>query len=228
MYIPKGKDDNMRKLLLVFLFLSGIMTVSADDFNYLTFARNDGTMKSISIDNLKLSFAGGNMTIEGGSIYAYAASNDALDSNGNMIIKGGVVIAFGGGGAESGIDIDESHNLQISGGYIFGAGGRVDARFGTCTQAYGYTSNTLSLQGNYAVVADESRNLLFAVEMPKTSYSGVVLCSAPTMEKNTKYKVGYVSAVGGTNENGFVAAPTASNVTYPTSYYGSGGTFTAK
>ena len=48
MYIPKGKDDNMRKLLLVFLFLSGIMTVSADDFNYLTFARNDGTMKSIS------------------------------------------------------------------------------------------------------------------------------------------------------------------------------------
>ena len=61
MYIPKGKDDNMRKLLLVFLFLSGIMTVSADDFNYLTFARNDGTMKSISIDNLKLSFAGGNV-----------------------------------------------------------------------------------------------------------------------------------------------------------------------
>ena len=189
MYIPKGKDDNMRKLLLVFLFLSGIMTVSADDFNYLTFARNDGTMKSISIDNLKLSFAGGN-----------------------------VVVATG----------DESHNLQISGGYIFGAGGRVDTRFGTCTQAYGYTSNTLSLQGNYAVVADESGNLLFAVEMPKTSYSGVVLCSAPTMVKNTKYKVGYVSAVGGTNENGFVAAPTASNVTYPTSYYGSGGTFTAK
>lgn len=172
--------------------------------------------------------AGGNMTIEGGSIYAYAASNDALDSNGNMIIKGGVVIAFGGGGAESGIDIDESHNLQISGGYIFSVGGRVDARFGTCTQAYGYTSNTLSLQGNYAVVADESGNLLFAVEMPKTSYSGVVLCSAPTMVKNIKYKVGYVSAVGGTNENGFVAAPTASNVTYPTSYYGSGGTFTAK
>ena len=137
-------------------------------------------------------------------------------------------LAGSGGGAESGIDIDESHNLQISGGYIFGAGGRVDARFGTCTQAYGYTSNTLSLQGNYAVVADESGNLLFAVEMPKTSYSGVVLCSAPTMVKNTKYKVGYVSAVGGTNENGFVAAPTASNVTYPTSYYGSGGTFTAK
>ena len=222
MYIPKGKDDNMRKLLLVFLFLSGIMTVSADDFNYLTFARNDGTMKSISIDNLKLSFASETVVCR----WQRRCCDRRRDSYDATVRPCKDVFCCGG--AESGIDIDESHNLQISGGYIFGAGGRVDARFGTCTQAYGYTSNTLSLQGNYAVVADESGNLLFAVEMPKTSYSGVVLCSAPTMEKNTKYKVGYVSAVGGTNENGFVAAPTASNVTYPTSYYGSGGTFTAK
>ena len=73
----------------------------------------------------------GDMTISGGDIIAVATGNDGLDANGNMYIKSGNIVAFGASGAETGIDIGEQYKLYITGGNIFGIGGRIDASIGS-------------------------------------------------------------------------------------------------
>ncbi len=173
--------------------------------------------------------ATGDFTISGGYVYGYSSSNDGLDANGNFYIKGGVAIGFGAGGAESGIDTGESRYLIISGGYAFGIGGRVDASISSSsTQAYcsgssssgggwgGGSSSTISISGSYAVVS-QGTTRLFAVKMPKTSYSGAVFCSAPEMTKKTSYSIGGSSSVSGTETNGFIKSPTVTSVSGGTS-----------
>ena len=150
----------------------------------------------------------GNMTISGGSVYAYSTNNDGLDANGNMYIKGGVAVAFGGNGAETGIDIDERHALTITGGQLFGIGGRVDSKFSGCTQSYGYSSSSARCtSSNGYFVLSQGTTRLFAVKVP-TSYSGVVMVSSPSMKKGTSYSVASFTSVSGTEVNGFIDSPT--------------------
>ena len=161
-----------------------------------------------------------NMTINGGNIYAYSTSNDGLDSNGNMYVNGGVAIAFGGGGAETGIDIDERHYLTITGGQLFGIGGRTDSHYNGCTQSYGYTSsnaNCSSTSGYYVLSQGTTR--LFAVKVPK-SYNGIVLCSSPSMVKGTSYTIGSSTSVSGEEVNGFIENPTVESVSGTVSFSG--------
>ena len=154
--------------------------------------------------------AGGDLTITGGSVYAYSTGNDAIDSNGNMYLKGGVVIGFGGSGAEAGIDVAERKSLIVSGGEIFGIGGRVDGTFSNCTQSYGYTSNSSNYSGGYIVLSNGSE-AIYAVKMPSSSYSGIVLASSSSMSKNSTYTLSVASSVNGTETNGFIAEPTVSS-----------------
>lgn len=160
----------------------------------------------------------GDMYVTGGTVYAYSTSNDALDANGNMYLQGGTVMAFGGSGAETGIDIDEQHNLYISGGEIFAIGGRIDSRFGSATQAYGYTTRSASFSGSYIVLSSSSGERIFAVKTPKTSYNGIVLCSSAKMAKSTTYSVGASSSVSGEEVNGFIASPTVTSVSGSTTF----------
>jgi len=154
----------------------------------------------------------GNFTISGGIVYGYSTNNDALDANGNMTISGGVAIGFGGNGAESGIDTDESHALTITGGQLFGIGGRTDTKFSSCTQSYGYsTSSTRCTSSNGYFVLSEGSTRLFAVKVP-ASYSGIAIVSSPSMRKGTTYTVGMAPSVSGTESNGFIESPTVSSV----------------
>ena len=86
------------------------------------------------------------LTVEGGTVYAFSASddainsashmylkggtvtgvsngNDGIDSNGNMYISGGTVIACGSGDPECGLDAAEHYYLYITGGTVLGIGG---------------------------------------------------------------------------------------------------------
>lgn len=163
--------------------------------------------------------ATGDLYISGGNIYAYSTSNDGLDSNGNMYISGGVVVAFGGSGAETGVDVDEQHKLSITGGQLFALGGRIDSKFGTCTQAYGYSTRNISLPaGSYAVLS-QGTTRIFAVKAP-ASRNGIVCVSSPSMAKNTTYTVGSSNSVTGTEVNGFIDAPTVSSVSSTVSFTG--------
>lgn len=65
------------------------------------------------------------MTISGGSVYAFSSGNDGLDANGDMYIKGGYIFAVGSGAPEVALDAntEERHKLYISGGTLLAFGG---------------------------------------------------------------------------------------------------------
>ena len=128
------------------------------------------------------------LTISGGNVYAYSTSNDGMDANGNMYVSGGVAIGFGAGGAETGIDIDEQHRLYITGGELFGIGGRTDSSMGGGMQAYGTVSGASCSAGGYFVLSSGSTHI-FAVKVP-AAYSGVVLVSSPSLSSGSSYTIG--------------------------------------
>jgi len=152
------------------------------------------------------------MTISGGYVYAYSTGNDGLDANGNMYLQGGVVMAFGSGEPESGIDVDESHYLYITGGEIFAIGGKYDSGRGMqASQTALYTTMAFS-SGQYAVLGNGS-SYYWAVKFP-TSYTNTssrcVLVSSPSLTTSCSlYKYG-ASAVSGTAVNNYIASPTVS------------------
>ena len=146
----------------------------------------------------------GNFIISGGYVYAWSTGNDGLDSNGNMSIEGGVALGFASSSnnAESGIDVDERHNLSIKGGDIFSIGGRNDFRAGTSSQTY-KSFSTLTVSANSYVVVKCGSTQLFAVKIPASysNKSGVI--SATTSASGT-LSVASSSSVSGTEVNGYI------------------------
>ena len=126
------------------------------------------------------------MYIKGGTVTAIGTNNDGLDTNGNMYIQGGTVIAFGAGGAETGIDIGEQYKLYISGGNIFGIGGRIDANIGSTTQGIASTSGTV--QANSTVTINSGTTTIATFTMPPYSYTnGTIMVSVPDMKSGSSY-----------------------------------------
>lgn len=128
----------------------------------------------------------GDLTISGGTVVAVGTNNDGIDANGNMYLKGGTIIAFGASGAEAGIDIDEQHKIYISGGNIFGIGGRFDGNLGSTTQ--GIVSTTGSVAANGTVTISSGSTVLATLTMPPYSYSnGNIIVSVPGMTSGENY-----------------------------------------
>ena len=128
----------------------------------------------------------GDLTLSGGMVVAIGNDNDGIDSNGNMYLKGGTLIAFGTGGAEAGIDIDEAHKLYISGGNIFGIGGRFDGSLGSTTQ--GIISTTGSVQANGTVTVKSGNTTIVSFTMPPYGYNnGTIVISAPNLANGESY-----------------------------------------
>ena len=130
----------------------------------------------------------GDLTISGGTVMAVGTNNDGIDANGNMYLKGGTLIAMGASGAETGIDIDEQHKLYITGGNIFGIGGRVDGSVGSTSQ--GIICTTGSVQANGTVTVKSGDTTLATFTMPPYSYAnGTIMISAPGLSSGTSYTV---------------------------------------
>lgn len=145
------------------------------------------------------------MVISGGDIVAVSTTNDGIDSNGNLYIKGGSLVAFGAGGAEAGIDTGEQYRLYITGGSIFGIGGRIDATLGSTSQ--GIISTSGSVSANTLVTVSDGSTTLATFTMPPYSYSnGTVMLSAPGMSSGSSYTVSL-----GTSSASLTASNTISN-----------------
>ena len=130
----------------------------------------------------------GDLTISGGTVMAVGTNNDGIDTNGNMYLKGGTLIAMGASGAETGIDIDEQHKLYITGGNIFGIGGRVDSSVGSTSQ--GIICTTGSVQANGTVTVKSGDTTLATFTMPPYSYAnGTIMISAPGLSSGSSYTV---------------------------------------
>ena len=126
------------------------------------------------------------LTISDGYVVCVGTNNDGIDTNGNLYIKGGTLIAMGAGGVETGIDIDESHKLYITGGNIFGIGGRIDGSVGSTTQGIATTSG--SVQANTTVSISSGSTAIASFSMPPYSYSnGTIMVSAPGMTSGSSY-----------------------------------------
>ena len=128
----------------------------------------------------------GDLTISGGTVVAVGTNNDGIDSNGDMYLKGGTLIAMGASGAEAGIDINEQKKLYISGGNIFGIGGRFDGSLGSTSQ--GIISTTGSVTANSTVTISGDGKTIATFNMPPVSYnSGTMVISTPSLTSGNSY-----------------------------------------
>ena len=52
----------MKKVLLVLLMMTGMLTAHADSYTYLTFEKSDGTLTSVSLSSLSITISGTTLT----------------------------------------------------------------------------------------------------------------------------------------------------------------------
>ena len=197
LYSSNGDTSSPKGIKVGTKNLHGVLQISGGSIMVRTKGRNgegieskgtltitDGDVQVSAYDDAINS--SGDMTVSGGSVVAVGTSNDGLDSNGNLYIKGGTIVAMGASGAETGIDIDEQHKLYITGGYIFGIGGRVDGNLGSTSQ--GIISTSGSVTANSSVTVASGSSTIASFTMPPYSYSnGTIMVSAPDMKSGTSY-----------------------------------------
>ena len=189
----------------------GVLTISGGDIMVRTSGNNGEGIESkgtldISGGSVMVSAhddginSSGDLTISGGSVVTVGTNNDGIDANGNMYLKGGTLVAFGGGGAEAGIDINEQKKLYISGTSIFGIGGRFDGSLGSTTQGIITTSGSVS--ANQTVTVSNGSTTVATFTMPPYSYqNGTVLISVPGMTSGTSYTVALANSTTATASN---------------------------
>ena len=177
----------------------------------------------------------GQVVINGGNIYAYSSSNDAIDSNGTLTINGGVVVALTAKTPECAFDCDEN-TFAITGGLLVGVGTSNYSKpaSSACTQS------TVVLSGDYFgaggttfAVEDSDGNAVFAFAIPSafgTSANSqyIMILSSPKIKTGTTYKAvsGVTASGGSTFSNLYVDLPgvsggatTASDIATTTSGY---------
>ena len=156
-----------------------------------TLTVSDGTVQVAAYDDAVNS--SGNMYVKGGTMTVVGQNSDGLDANGNMYISGGTVVAFGAGGAETGIDVGEQYKLNITGGNIFGIGGRIDATLGSTSQ--GIISATGSVSANTSVTVSNGSSTLATFVMPPYNYNnGSIMLSTTGMTSGNSYTVTFGSS----------------------------------
>ncbi len=147
----------------------------------------------------------GDMTINGGYVYAQGQHNDGLDANGNCYIKGGTVYAICSGTPEVAIDANTEggKKLYVTGGTIIALGGLESGA--SLTQSC-YQTSSWSANIWYALTVG---NDTFSFKTPSSGGSGFVVSGAsqPTLKSGvtvadgTSYFSG-LSIAGGTVSGG--------------------------
>ena len=160
----------------------------------------------------------GDLTIEGGYVYARSSGNDGLDANGNCYIKGGLVYAIGSSQPEVAIDAnsEQQKKLYVTGGTIVAIGGL--ERGSSLTQSC-YSTSSWNKNTWYAMTYNGET---FAFKTPSSGGSTMVVSAAtkPTLKSG-------VTNVNGTsifNGLGYLNATFSSgNAITLSDYTGSGG-----
>ncbi|MBQ9344047.1 MAG: carbohydrate-binding domain-containing protein [Kiritimatiellae bacterium] len=123
----------------------------------------------------------GNLTIDGGWIYAVSTGNDGIDSNGNIVINGGVILAFTTTSPECGMDTDSSTGILINGGTVVSFGSATQMAYGSSGTQPSYRSTSVSAStyaGKYLVLSPGSATVYVKVpSMTSTSGSLSLVCS---------------------------------------------------
>ena len=134
--------------------------------------------------------AGGNVTINGGAIYAYSQKNDAIDANGNngITINGGVIVAIALSMPECAFDCDEKP-FTVNGGTLIGLGTDM---FTAPTSGKQTTlvlsSNSVGSADSTMAVVDKKGNPVFVYTLPAGTGS-IVILSSPQLKTDTEYSI---------------------------------------
>lgn len=170
---------------------------------------NGGTVEVSSYDDAINVSNKYSLTINGGSIYAYATSNDAIDSNGSISINGGTVIAAGATQPEGGIDVDNSA-IAINGGTVIALGGENSSVSTSSKQLSLVTGNQVSAGTIMAVTCGSSNVLSYKV--PRT-FSQMII-SSPKLSSGSSWSIiSGASTSGGTTFHGLTSGGTSSGGT---------------
>ena len=131
--------------------------------------------------------ANGSIVINGGTIYAYGASNDGMDSNGTITINGGTVFSSGTTSPEEGIDCDQN-TFKITGGTIIGLGGSTSTpTSNVCTQPSLITTATIS---NGAIITLAINNTdVVSFKCPRAYNGATILISGDGSSQGNTYKL---------------------------------------
>ena len=123
--------------------------------------------------------SGGDLYLNGGYIYALSSGNDAIDSNGNIYMTGGIVLAFStAGGAEVGIDTDNSSGLVISGGHLVAVGGAADNMVvGSSGSQKTYVNTSVSASTYSGKYLSMNGSNVFTAKMPTLSGTISIVCT---------------------------------------------------
>jgi len=198
-----------------------------------TLTISDGTIAIYAYDDAIN--ASSNITITGGSVYAFAPNDDGIDSNGTLTIKGGTVVACGTGTPEDGFDCDQN-TFTITGGTLLGIGGGSSSPTSSATtQPVVLVGGGSISAGTYVALADNDGNNVYAFYLPWGYSSYTVLASSPKLTKGGKCTLTTGASVsGGTTTYGFVtgasvsggstlASLTLSNIVTTSNYSSMGG-----
>lgn len=143
---------------------------------------------------------GGNVTIDGGRLYAYSVANDGIDSNGKITVNGGLVVANGSGVPEQGFDCDFDGNFTVTSGTVVAIGGYMGRspnmpRSKATTQMSLAVTGMELLRGKYVNLCDGDGSLLLSYRLPRTLESGAVLFSCPSLAENGNYNISVADTV---------------------------------
>ncbi len=131
--------------------------------------------------------SGSDLTISGGSVYAFSSGNDGIDANGNMYIEGGYVFAVGCGSPEVALDANTEQNcrLYIKGGTVIAVGGIESGS--SLSQA---VVNVSSWKSNTSYSLYDGDTLLVEFTAPSKGGSGIVI-SHPSLKSGSSYTLKY-------------------------------------
>ena len=131
--------------------------------------------------------ANDSIVISGGTIYAYGANNDGIDSNGTITISGGTVFSSGTTGAEEGLDCDQN-TFKITGGTIIGLGGSTSTpTSNVCSQPSLITTATISNGAIITLAINDTDVVSF--KCPRAYSSATILISGDGSSQGNTYKL---------------------------------------
>lgn len=159
-----------------------------------------GTLESDAYDDAIN--AASTITFNGGSVWAHASNNDAIDSNDSstgIVINGGVVIGSGTSSPEEGFDCDNAA-FVINGGVVIGTGGSQGGGGGgpggggqgggglptKATQPYASLSSANLTAGTYLSLKDDNGNVVFSYKISHAVSQATVLVSSPNLTSGSR------------------------------------------
>ncbi|NDW08558.1 carbohydrate-binding domain-containing protein [Dysgonomonas sp. 520] len=141
----------------------------------------------------------GNIEINGGNVYGYSATGNAIDANGTLTITDGVIVASGATSSGSGFDCG-SNTFKITGGVILGIGGvssipapSVSTQRSVVYEGSGSANQLIHIESN-------SGAPVLTYKIPQNYKQMTLLFSNPDFAENAGYTIYTGGSVSGGND----------------------------